>query len=118
VGHLSVGAGDLAIVSFRVAQEALTNVLRHAGAQHVWIELDQSETVVQLAIRDDGVGFAVASTLEQAAERGRLGLLGMRERVQILGGTLDVDATPGHGTRIRISLPLAGGALEPGGQAE
>ena len=105
-GHLHRAPGDLAIACFRVAQEALTNVVRHAQARHVWIELSQSDSALSLVIRDDGVGFDVASTLAQAAERGRLGLLGMRERVQIVGGGLDVDSAPGRGTRIAISFPL------------
>ena len=64
-------------------------------------------------VRDDGVGFDVAKTLEEAARRDRLGLLGMRERVQILGGSLEVESEPGRGTRIRVSLPLAEAAAEP-----
>jgi PAS domain S-box-containing protein len=109
VGHLSGAplSSELAIASFRVAQEALTNVVRHAAASHVWIELSQSERVLELVIRDDGVGFQVAPTSVQAVERGSLGLLGMRERVQILGGSLDVESEPGRGTRIRAFFPLS-----------
>lgn len=95
----------MAIACFRVAQEALTNVVRHAAAQHVWIELSQTESVLELVVRDDGVGFDVARTQEQAAKRGSLGLLGMRERVQILGGSLAVESESGRGTRIRASFP-------------
>jgi signal transduction histidine kinase len=113
VGHLHGVSGDLAIACFRVAQEALTNVVRHAAARHVWIEVSQSDRVLELIVRDDGVGFDVASTLDQAAQRGRLGLSGMRERVEILGGTLAVDSSPGHGTRIRISFPLTLAGTEP-----
>jgi two-component system sensor histidine kinase UhpB len=97
----------LGIACFRVAQEALTNVVRHATAQHVWIELSQSASLLELVVRDDGVGFAVAPTQEQAASRGSLGLLGMKERVEILGGSLDVESAPGRGTRIRACFPLA-----------
>jgi signal transduction histidine kinase len=89
-------------------QEALTNVARHARARHVWIEVSQSENALELVVRDDGVGFDVAKTLEQAAQRGHLGLLGMKERVQILRGSLEVESAPGRGTRIRVALPLAG----------
>jgi signal transduction histidine kinase len=113
VGHLSGVSGDLASACFRVAQEALTNVVRHARAQHVWIELNQSENLLELVLRDDGVGFDVARTLQQAAGRGSLGLLGMKERVQILGGSFEVDSEPGRGTRIRVSFPLAEAAAEP-----
>jgi signal transduction histidine kinase len=100
-------SGDLAIAGFRVAQEALTNVVRHAGAAHVWIELDRDENRVELSVRDDGVGFDVARRLDQAGRTGRLGLLGMRERVQILGGRLEVDSGPGRGTRVRATFPVA-----------
>jgi two-component system sensor histidine kinase UhpB len=105
VGQLSDVPSDLAIACFRVVQEALTNVIRHARAQHVWIELNQTDSALELAVRDDGVGFDVAKTLDQAPSRGHLGLLGMKERIQILGGEIEVASEPGHGTRIRISLP-------------
>ncbi len=103
---------DLAIACFRIVQEALTNVVRHAGAQHVSIKLCQREDVLELVILDDGVGFDVKRTFEKAAGSGRLGLLGMRERVQILGGSLEVDSQPDRGTRIRVSVSLAGAAVE------
>jgi PAS domain S-box-containing protein len=108
VGHLSGMplSPELAIACFRLVQEALTNVVRHAAARHVWIELSQSDNVLELVVRDDGVGFDVAPTQEQAARRGSLGLLGMAERVQLMGGTLQVETEPGRGTRIRASFPL------------
>jgi signal transduction histidine kinase len=115
VGHLS-GAPptpEMAIACFRLAQEALTNVVRHATAQHVWIELSQSESFLALVVRDDGVGFDVAVTQEEAARRGSLGLLGMAERVQLLGGTLQVESEPGRGTRIRASFPLSEASEQP-----
>jgi PAS domain S-box-containing protein len=105
-GELSDVPPDLAIACFRVVQEALTNVVRHAHAQRVWIELSARDGVLDLLVRDDGVGFDVVATFEQAANRGNLGLLGMKERVQILGGRLQVDSAPGQGTRIRVSLPF------------
>jgi PAS domain S-box-containing protein len=107
VGQLNDVPGEPAIACFRVAQEALTNVARHAGARHVWIELDQSDGKLELTIRDDGAGFDVTRAFEQAGSRGNLGLLGMRERVEILGGNMEVDSGAGRGTRIRISLPNA-----------
>lgn len=106
IGHLNEVTGDLAVACFRVAQEALTNALKHSGALHVWIELGQSERALELLIRDDGIGFDAVTTLEESAARGHLGLLGMKERVQILGGILQVESKPGCGTRIRVSLPL------------
>ena len=107
VGELTDVPSERSIACFRVAQEALTNVARHARAQRVWIELDQSDGRLGLTIRDDGVGFDVTRAFEQACSRGNLGLSGMRERVEILGGNLEVDSGAGRGTRIRISLPNA-----------
>ena len=77
-----------------------------AAAQHVRMELSQSEGRVKLEVRDDGAGFDVRGTLEKAARRGNLGLLGMQERVQILGGHLAIESSPGCGTRISVSLPV------------
>jgi len=106
IGHSNEVSGDLAIACFRIAQEALTNVARHARARHVWIELSRSENVLVLTVRDDGVGFEVARTLEQAGHRRTLGLSGMKERVQIFGGRFEIDSESGRGTRIRVSFPL------------
>jgi signal transduction histidine kinase len=105
VGQLNDVPSDVAIACFRAVQEALTNVIRHARAQHVWIDLHQTDSTLELAVSDDGVGFDVAQTLDQAASCGHVGLLGMKERVQILGGEIEVDSEPRRGTRIRISLP-------------
>jgi len=106
-GQLGEVSGELATTCFRVAQEALTNIVQHGGARTVWIELGQNERSMQLEVRDDGVGFDVAATLARAAGRGHVGLLGMRERVEILGGSLQVESSVGAGTRIRVELPLA-----------
>jgi signal transduction histidine kinase len=114
VGHVSDVSGDPAIAAFRVAQEALTNVVRHARAQHVWIELSQGDGLLELVVRDDGVGFDVTQTLERTAGACNLGLLGMKERVEILSGTLEIVSQPLQGTRIRISLPLAEPTAMPG----
>jgi two-component system sensor histidine kinase UhpB len=116
-GHLGEVSAGVAIACFRVVQEALTNVVRHARAQRVSIALSRSESVLELVIRDDGVGFDVLRTLAQAAGEGHLGLLGMRERVQILGGNVAVDSEPGRGTRIHVSLALSAAAGDPGGSA-
>jgi PAS domain S-box-containing protein len=107
VGHVAEVSGEIAIACFRVVQEALTNVVRHADARHVWIELSQTDGLLTLLIRDDGVGFDVPRTLEQAAGTGNLGLVGMRERVELLGGELAIESRPGKGSRIRVSFPLA-----------
>jgi signal transduction histidine kinase len=96
----------LGIACFRVVQEALTNVLRHAQARRVDVELWQTSTAVQLLLRDDGVGFDVGAAWERATRGTSLGLLGMQERVSLVGGELDVSSTPGQGTQVRVLLPL------------
>jgi signal transduction histidine kinase len=68
---------------------------------------------VELSIRDDGVGFEVTRTLERTLSGRHLGLLGMKERVDILGGEFQIDSRPGHGTCIRISIPLAEPVAQP-----
>jgi PAS domain S-box-containing protein len=107
VGHVAEVSGEIAIACFRVVQEALTNVVRHAAARHVWIELSQTDGLLRLVIRDDGVGFDVPRALEQAAGTGNLGLVGMRERVELLGGDLAIESRSGKGSCIRVSFPLA-----------
>ena len=112
VGHLldrTSGATpppDLATACFRVAQEALTNVVRPARARNVWVELLRDEAEVQLVIRDDGVGFDPAEARRRAARGAHLGLVGIQERAEMLGGRVDVESEPGHGTRIRAWFPV------------
>jgi PAS domain S-box-containing protein len=109
---------DLSIACFRMVQEALTNVARHAAAKHVWIELSQTDHALELVVRDDGLGFDVLAVQEHAARRGSLGLLGMAERVMLLGGSLHVESAPGRGTRIRAHFPLSEASEERAATAE
>ena len=95
---------DAALCLFRVAQEALGNVIRHAGARAASVSLQVRDDGLRLAIRDDGVGFDPSSP----GPRKTLGLASMRERVRLLRGTLDVDAAPGRGTSITVWLPAEG----------
>jgi signal transduction histidine kinase len=98
---------EVAITCFRVAQEALANVLRHAQARHVRVELGQDDEAVDLVVRDDGVGFDPESARRRAARGESLGLLGVQERIALLGGRLVIESEPGHGTTLRIRLPVA-----------
>lgn len=91
---------------FRVAQEALTNVVRHAQAHTARVELHQQETQVDLSIIDDGIGFDVARARKRAALGSSFGLLGMQERVQLLGGQIEFLSQPGAGTTIHVRLPV------------
>ena len=93
---------------FRIGQEALSNVLRHAGARHVTLGLNSSWRSVILYVSDDGKGFDVETMLSHRDESGRgLGLLGMKERVELLGGDFSVESEPGKGTTVRAGVPLA-----------
>lgn len=93
---------EMATAAFRIAQEALTNVARHAKATHVTISGKTSPDGFVIEVRDNGVGFA-----PQEAGRASLGMLGMRERAAELGGTVDFESTPGSGTVVRLTLPYA-----------
>lgn len=90
-------------VCYRVVQEALTNAAKHAQATEVRVSLVAHEARVVLEVRDNGRGFVPG---ERADRGGGRGLVGMRERVELLGGTLRIDTAPGAGTTIRVELPL------------
>jgi signal transduction histidine kinase len=90
---------------YRIAQEALSNVVRHAGAQHAWVDLRVDRPEAVLEVRDDGGGFSAEEVLARKGERG-IGFLGMQERAEALGGRLRVHSTPGAGTVVRVTVPL------------
>jgi len=90
---------------FRVCQEAMTNVLRHAQAEAVLIQVAVSGDALRIEIEDDGKGFDPAEAAERS-DRTSFGLLGIRERVELLGGRLRIDSAPGQGTRLEIEVPL------------
>ena len=89
------------IALYRICQEALTNVARHAEARRVTVRLVATPEQVQLTIEDDGLGFDASDTTED-----RHGLVGMNERARMLGGALDLSTSPGAGTRVRVTVPL------------
>jgi signal transduction histidine kinase len=92
--------GNLATTMFRIVQEALTNVARHAQASEVTVVIDETEGGIRLSVVDNGKGFAAPTGKKT------FGVLGMRERAAILGGSLDIDSLPGGGTRITGWLPF------------
>jgi signal transduction histidine kinase len=83
----------------------LTNVARHAGASHVHLRLERKPGSVAAWIEDDGRGFEAARLVQDASERGA-GLVGMRERVALLGGGLVIQSSRGEGTRLSVEIPL------------
>lgn len=95
-------AEDRSIVLFRILQESLTNISRHADARNVEIRLRSNATHVRLDVKDDGRGFDV----EAARRKKTFGLLGIRERVIMLHGTLNISSVPGEGTQVSVSIPL------------
>jgi PAS domain S-box-containing protein len=97
---------ELETACFRVAQQALTNVAQHARARRVSVELRREEADLSLSIRDDGVGFDVAAARALARGGRSLGILGMEERVLLLGGAFEVRSVPSGGTEVRASFPL------------
>jgi signal transduction histidine kinase len=85
---------------FRIVQEALTNVARHAQARHVEVMVTAQDLAFEVTVRDDGVGFEVERL------RPGLGLVGMGERAELAGGRLDIESAPGAGTTVRARFPV------------
>ena len=107
--HLSIDAVTkldpvIEITCFRLAQEALTNVVRHAQAKHVWFHLHILDDRLELNVRDDGIGFDAVAARARALGGASLGLLGMEERVSLVGGRFEVVSAPGNGTEVRAYL--------------
>ena len=97
---------DVETACFRIVQEALTNITRHARAQRVDIDLFHDGDALVLGIHDDGCGFEVAAVRERASAGDSIGLLGMKERATLLGGQLDIESIPGMGSTVRMRCPL------------
>ena len=98
-------APDLEIACFRIAQEALTNVARHAQAQHVSITLAQDGGTLTMTVQDDGGGFDAQAMRARALGGESLGVLGMQERATLIGGELHIESRPGQGCTVRLSCP-------------
>jgi signal transduction histidine kinase len=98
---------DLEIACFRVAQEALTNVIRHAQARQVWVKLSRRGAELHLTIRDDGRGFDSDFARDRSDQGADMGLIGMRERAELAGGRLKLISSPGRGTQVHLFFPLA-----------
>lgn len=94
---------------FFIAEEAVHNARKHAEAEHVWIRMWRAEDEIVLEIEDDGVGFNVGSVDASYAQRGSLGMVSMRERTQLLGGTLSVESQEGRGTLVCLRVPVSAG---------
>jgi signal transduction histidine kinase len=99
-------APDLEVAIYRIVQEALQNVRKHADASKVSVLAEFTDKGVALAVRDDGIGFIVPSSPTDLASQGSFGLMGIEERAQLFGGELEIHSQPGHGTEIKVTLPL------------
>ena len=95
--------GDRATAAFRIFQECMTNVIRHAKAKLVRVDLCQEEEYIRLVVEDDGVGFCES---DLSNSLGSLGLLGMKERAQFCGGDMQISSSPGNGTTVTVRLPV------------
>jgi NarL family two-component system sensor histidine kinase YdfH len=94
----------------RILREGLLNIARHAHARQVWIAVREADAGITLEVRDDGIGIDPASLAHQD---GHYGLLGMRERARLLGGSMDLTSTPGSGTHLCVRLPYGESREEP-----
>ena len=92
-------------IFFRVTQESLTNVAKHAGAKNVEVSIQRIGPLLRLCVKDDGKSFQVATAISGKGRK-RLGLVGMQERVRLANGTLVIESAPGKGTTIRAEIPL------------
>ena len=97
---------DLEIVCFRVVQEAVTNVVRHAHAHHLWVELTLAGDELDVRVRDDGIGFDSSAARARARTGTSMGLLSMEERAMLAGGRVEFTSTPKQGTEVRAVFPL------------
>ncbi len=99
-------SADAELVLYRIAQEALNNVTRHSKASRAELEVTYGEKEVRLEVKDDGVGFAVPSSPTDLAPSGHFGLLGMRERAELIGAQFQVTSRGGQGTEVSVQLPV------------
>lgn len=97
--------GEAELALYRIAQQALNNVVRHAHAQQAVLRIDFGDRDINLEVSDDGRGFQVPRSLTDLAPDGHFGLLGMRERADLIGARLEVRSEPGRGTHLRVRLP-------------
>ena len=109
-------SGARKTVLFRVVQEALTNVAKHAHAKRVTVRLESTPRFVQVDVEDDGTAFDVERVFTSRRHR-RLGLLGMRERLEMVGGTFAITSTPGKGTHVTAQVPFRGRVAPGSGSA-
>jgi signal transduction histidine kinase len=92
---------------YRIVQEAVNNVIKHANAENVSIILEKRKDRVLVIVEDDGIGFDAEALLKMPAKNRRFGLLGMQERVALVGGSVSIESTPGVGTTVLVHIDLS-----------
>ena len=97
---------DMSIVLFQAVRELLTNVVKHANANKVKVCIDKFDHRVQVIVEDDGVGFELSGLKSPDKEKGGFGLFNVKERLEYLGGSFDIESKPGQGTRVTMTVPL------------
>ena len=104
-------APECELAVYRIVQEALNNVAKHAQAQHVHVHV-RFDATLSATIHDDGIGFAMPERVDALTDRGHFGLIGMRERAELIGARLTIQSALGRGTRVELMLPLLGASVE------
>ena len=99
------------IALYRMAQEGLTNIVRHSQAKNAYINLHYTQNDVKLTLIDDGCGFEVPESPGEFAPSGHFGLLGLHERAELIGANLEIHSSPGEGTRLTVTLPIKVGKV-------
>lgn len=94
------------LILFRITQEALTNVRKHSQATRVMVNVDFFEHKIKVSVQDNGKGFMMPARVGDLSRKGKLGLHGMQERAQLLGGTLNIESFPGKGTVLTVEIPV------------
>ncbi|HUJ79217.1 MAG TPA: PAS domain S-box protein [Nitrospiria bacterium] len=107
---------EIESTAFRIAQEALTNVIKHANARSVRVELSRRKNVMTLLIVDDGIGFDPEAARAEALRGKSLGLVGMEERASLVNGRIALRTAPGKGTELMLEIPLPEAGLPPSGR--
>ena len=95
-----------ALTAFRIVQEAVRNAIRHAEAREITIRICGQSDFLRLQVIDDGCGFSVPPRLNELADRGHFGLIGLVERVDQAQGTIKIESEPGLGTTIKVTIPV------------
>lgn len=111
-------AAAVELAAYRIGQEALNNAVQHAEADNIMVRVRATSEGLVLSVIDDGVGFALPSRPDVLTQAGHFGLMGMRERATLLGGSFHIDTGPGEGTRVTVQLPAQAGKTDLSGEGQ